>query len=289
MQAIAFYFLLPLFYLVSWMPFKLLYLLSDGLYILIFKVFRYRHQVIKENLSNAFPETEEATVSRIQQNFSHNFCDLLVETIKLLTISEKTLKKRVVPGNLEVLERLNRENRTTLLAMGHWGNWEWSSARFNSLDIHTYCAIYHPLSNKYFDGLLFRLRSRFGTRLYSMKDAGIKIMKNLHETTAIAFIADQSPPPENAHWCTFLNQETAVFTGLSRISQKLNLPIVYFSARKVKRGLYEMNAELLIESPNSVTAEEITALYIRRLEKDIRSRPDIWLWTHRRWKHKRPL
>lgn len=289
MQFLVYYLSLPFLYLISILPFPLLYGLSDAFSVVLFRWLRYRHTVIRENLKNAFPEKNAAEIAQIERGFAQFFCDLVLETVKLLTLSKATIQKRVQIGDLSALEELFRQNRSALLAMGHWGNWEWAAARFNFLPLHVFCAIYHPLSNPYFDRLLYHLRTKNGNRLYAMQEAGRKIIKNRNDLTVVAFLSDQSPPPENAHWCIFLNQDTPVYTGLSRISQKMDLPIVYFSPRRIKRGVYELNAELLVDKPGELTAEEITAIHTERLERDIKNLPETWLWTHRRWKHKKAV
>jgi len=148
--------------------------------------------------------------------------------------------------------------------------------------------IYHPITNKYFDGLMHKIRNRTGTKLIPMKNTYREMAVNKKVVSATAFVADQTPKPEHAHWTTFLNQDTPVFKGVEVIAKKMGMPVIYTSVKKVKRGYYEMNAEVLVENPAATADGEICEAYIKRLEADIKSQPETWLWTHRRWKHKRP-
>lgn len=176
-----------------------------------------------------------------------------------------------------------------MIVMGHYGNWEWAGNTFALINKQQLYIIYHPLSNKHFDKLMYKMRTRFGNKLYAMKETMKEMVKNRHEVNVTAFIADQTPSPDNAYWTTFLNQDTPVFWGTEKISQKMNLPIVYTSVKRVKRGYYEIHCELFVEDPKNTTEGQISELHTKRLEKDIIEQPAIWLWSHRRWKHKRPV
>ena len=172
--------------------------------------------------------------------------------------------------------------------MGHFGNWEWGGNAFSLSCKQPLYVIYHPLTNKQYDRLIYKMRTRFGARLIAMNDTFREMVSRRKEVTATAFIADQTPAPENAYWTTFLNQDTPVFWGTERIARKLNFPIVYVSIARKNRGKYELDAEMLCENPAATSDGEISELHTRRLEKDIRKQPEIWLWSHRRWKHSRP-
>ena len=172
--------------------------------------------------------------------------------------------------------------------MGHLGNWEWAGNTFSSVCKQQLYVIYHPLSNKQFNALIYNMRSRFGTKLIAMRETFREMAANREIVSATAFIADQTPSREGAYWTTFLNQDTPVFTGTERIARKLNYPIVYAAIKRLKRGYYEMHAEVLCETPKDTLDGEISELHTKRLEKDIIAQPEVWLWSHRRWKHKRP-
>jgi KDO2-lipid IV(A) lauroyltransferase len=288
-SAIIYYLIVPFIYLLSLLPFAVLYLLSDFLYFLLYYVFSYRKKVIKGNLRNSFPEKNEKQIDRISKDFYHHFCDFFIETVKMLTLSKKEMIKRckVTPETSAIFSRYAEEKKSVIIAMGHLGNWEWACNSFNAQAAQQLYVIYHPLSNKYFDGLMHKIRTRNGSKLIAMKDTYRDMIANKEGINATAFLSDQTPQPHHAYWTTFLNQDTPVFKGVEVIAKKMKLPIVFTSMRKVKRGYYEMLSEVLIESPEKVDEDEVSEMYIRKLEEDIRQQPEIWLWSHKRWKHKR--
>lgn len=288
MSAIIYYLALPFLYLISYLPFRILYFLSDLLYLLIFKIFAYRKKVVTANLKNAFPDKSAAEITNIRSKFYRYFCDLVVEVIKNLSISPAVLEQHFQRGDISVLERYFRQKQSIILVMGHLGNWELGGTFFSQLPVHQLYVIYHPLSNPYFDKLFNRMRTRLGNQTYPMKSAFREMLKNRNQLTATGFVADQTPPPGNAHWMTFLNQDTAVFKGTAVISRKLDYPVVYLSIIREKRGQYRLNTELLIEHPQELSEAEVTEIHTRRLQQDILNYPETWLWSHRRWKHQRP-
>ena len=287
MTAIVYYIVLPLIYAISLLPFRLLYLLSDSIYLILYKLIGYRTAVVRMNLRNAFPEKSEEEIQKIQDKFYRYFCDLILETIKTLTIKPDTLKKHVKFNDMTVFENFYNQGKSVIIVMGHQGNWELGGARFSQDPYHQLFVIYHPMTNKYFDRLVYHMRTRLGNKLYAMKDTFRGMLRNRNEVTATAFIADQTPSPNGAYWTTFLNQDTPIFVGTAKIAKKLNYPIIYVSVKRPKRGYYEVDSELLIEAPALLTEDEISERHTRRLERDIQENPDIWLWSHRRWKHKK--
>jgi len=244
-----------------------------------------------ENLRKSFPEKNEKELERICKDFYHYLCDLFLETFKTLTISKKAMLRRFAfaPGAQEVFDKLADEKRSVVLVMGHLGNWEWAGNSFSLVCKHQLYVIYHPLSNKHFNKLIYDMRTRFGTKLIAMRETFRDMVANRDIVSATAFIADQTPSPEGAYWTTFLNQETPVFTGTEKIARKLNYPIVYACIKRVKRGYYEIYAEVLCSDPKSTSDGEISEMHTRRLEKDIIAQPEVWLWSHRRWKHKKQV
>lgn len=289
MGAILFYCLLPFLYLISLLPFPLFYLFSDFIYFLLYRVVGYRKKVVFENLKNSFPEKSYNELKKIEKDFYRYLCDLFLETIKTLTISRSEAVKRCKfnAKTTLVFNELANKNQSCIIVMGHYGNWEWAGNSFSLQCKQQLYVIYHPLSNKYFDKLMYDLRTRFGTKLYAMKDTMREMIRNKNEVNATAFIADQTPSPDSAYWTTFMNQDTPVFWGTEKIAQKLNYPIVYITIKKIKRGYYEVDSELLINEPKNTSLGEISELHTRKLESDIITQPSIWLWSHRRWKHKK--
>ncbi len=290
MPAILYYFSLPFIYLLALLPFPLLYLFSDFVYVLLYHVLGYRRKIVRQNLVNSFPLKTENQIREIEKRFYRYFCDLFLETFKTLTISRKNMVKhcRFEPEALAIFEQLAAENQSFMVAMGHFGNWEWGGNTFSICCRHQLYVIYHPLTNKYFNGLVYRMRTRFGSKLIAMKDTMREMLKNRNSLTATAFIADQAPLPDHAYWMEFMNQDTPVFLGIEKIALKIRYPVVYITIRRVKRGYYSVFAER-IELPSQLQdTGTITEIHTRRLEADINSQPENWLWTHRRWKHERP-
>lgn len=287
MQALLYYATIPWIYLVSILPFRVLYLLSDALRVILFGGIGYRKKVIFSNLRNSFPQKSEQEIQAIASEFYRYFCDLVLETLKTLTISPAALKRHVLFEDISLFQRYYERGQSVIVVMGHLNNWELGGARFALEPIHPLYIIYHPLNNPYFDKLLYHMRTRLGNRLYAMKETIRGMVSNRDQATVTAFIADQTPSPKNAHWVTFLNQDTPVFTGTGRIARKFNYPILYVSVRRLRRGLYSIEPEVLVENPADLTENEISELHTLRLEQDICSQPAYWLWTHRRWKHKR--
>lgn len=287
MGAIFYYLSLPLLYLVSLLPFRLLYGVSDVLYVVLYRWFGYRKQVVLTNMRNAFPEKDEQEIRALCDRFYRHFCDVILETIKTLTVSAAAVERRVLFEDRSVFEEYQRRGQSIILALGHYGNWELAGARFSQAGLHQLYVIYNPLKNKRFDRLAYHMRTRLGTRLYRRKETWTSMLEDREHLTATAFIADQTPSRHSAYWTTFLNQDTAVFQGMDKIARKLNYPVIYATIKRVKRGYYHIESELLAAEPKHLAEMETTELFTRRLERDIREQPEHWLWTHKRWKHRR--
>ncbi len=288
MGAIGYYLALPFIYGIALLPFPLLYLVSDGLYLVLYRLFGYRTAVVRTNLRKSFPEKSAEELRTIERAFYRWFCDLVVETLKTLTITPAEVKRRVTVEGEGVLKTYFDARRSVVLVMGHWGNWELGGARFSQLGSHQLYVIYHPLQNRWFDGLVYHMRTRLGNKLYAMNDTMKGMLRDRGQVTATAFIADQTPPPERAFWTTFLHQDTPVFLGTEKIAAKLGYPVIYVGIERVRRGRYVMRFEELAADPALKPEGEVTRLHTRRLEADIQRLPAYWLWTHRRWKHQRP-
>ena len=290
MQAIGYYLALPFIYSISFLPFPVLYLFSDLVFVLMYYVIGYRKKVVMENLYNSFPEKSEKEISVIRKKFYRFFCDFLLETFKMLTISRQSMLKhcRMEEGSLQLMTKLYDEKKSVILVLGHLGNWEWGSNAFSLLCKQPLYGVYQPLKNKHFNRLITNMRTRFGTKLIEMKNTFREMVENKNEINATAFIADQTPSPENAYWTTFLNQDTPVFRGTEIIARKINYPVIFFSIKKIKRGYYQIAADMLCEHPASTSEGEISEMHTKKLEEEIRQSPETWLWSHRRWKHKRP-
>lgn len=290
LQAVIYYLSLPFLYLLSWLPSGLLYAVSDFVYLILYRVLGYRKDVVMNNLRRSFPEKTETELNVIADRFYRHLCDLFLETFKTLTISRKEMLRRceMSAGAKKIFDDLAAANQSCIILMGHQGQWEWGGNTFSLLCRHRLYVIYHPLANKYFNGLMYRMRTRFGTGLIAMKDTFRDMTRLRQELTATAFIADQSPTPETAYWTTFLHQDSGFFQGAEKIARKMNRPVVYIQVYKKRRGYYELRAEELCANPGSSADGEVLEAYIQKLQQDIYQQPETWLWSHRRWKHRRP-
>jgi len=285
---ITHYLALPPVYLISILPFPLLYLASDMLFIVLYYVWRYRKNVVYENLRLSFPDKTKSEIIALRWFYYRYLCDLFLETFKMLTISSGSMLKRckLDADSRKLLDELYFEKESAIMTLGHKGNWEWAGNAFSILCRQPFYIVYHPLSSSGFDKVMYQMRSRFGAKLMTMSNA-YKVLRNVGgETVLSAFVADQSPPPSGALWTDFLNQNTPFFKGPEKISSKLGQAVLYLSIRRVKRGYYSMHVDKLADSREEYDAGEITSRYVKMLEEDIKSEPETWLWSHRRWKHK---
>ncbi len=277
---------LPLYGL-SLLPFPLLYLLSDGLRFLAFNIIGYRKKVVYENLRNAFPTYTEAEIDAIAKKFYKHLIDIFLETFKMQSISKNDLKKHGKYLNMEVMDEIISQKKSFVIVTSHLGNWEWLPTIWHFEGQADIVGIYHKLSNPFFEWFTKRMRERFGIQMITMENTLRGMLANKHKITGTGFLSDQTPSAENAYWIQFLNQDTPVHTGAEKIAKKFNYPVVYASVVKPKRGYYEVTLEVLTMSPKETPDNYITDLFNKKLEEDIKAQPEIWLWSHRRWKHKR--
>lgn len=291
MHALAYYVALPVLWLISVLPFWLLYPASDVARVVLFHVVRYRRRVIRGNIARAFPEWHDRRRARLERDFYRHFVDLIFETIKERAMSHDALARRVTTDDatIALLQRLRRDHGDAIAVMGHMGNWEWAGGAYDAATTTLRMAVlYAPLHQRRFDQLLTSMRVQHGMIPIPSRQALRTIPASLGRGMLFLFIADQSPHPRRAYWTTFLHQETAIFRGPEHFARAGNLPVVYFTARKPRRGHYHVTAELLAEPPFAADTDAITERFTRRLEEDVRAQPEIWLWSHRRWKHRRP-
>ncbi len=248
----------------------------------------YRKRVVLTNLRNSFPEKSEKEIRTISKSFYKYLCDLFMETIKTITWNETMVKSRVKMNDVDLVNDLHAQGRSILVVMGHLGNWEWAGPCFSTYCKHQLVVVYQPLSDPNAEKVLVKSRTKFNTLIVPRKNTLKSMVANRKKLTATALIADQAPTPVNtATWMSFLNQETAVFNGPEKIAKMLDYPVVYMEVKRVKRGFYEVNPKLLFENPKETAEGEITTVFNKTLEKNIQKSPETWLWSHRRWKHKR--
>jgi KDO2-lipid IV(A) lauroyltransferase len=289
MESIGYYIVYGFAWVLTLLPLRVLYVFSDIIYPVMYYVAGYRRKVVRNNLENSFPEKSIRDIIKIEKLFYHHLCDLFIETFKLIHISNKQLMKRMHMTNPELLERLFNEGRDVVMVLGHYGNWEWLAV----LPIYTKLqtvSIYKPLHNRHFDRFMNKMRSR-NTMMLTPMSSIIREVVSLRQKnirSLFAFITDQTPPKgEIKFWTKFLNQETPVYLGAEKIASKYNMAVLFFNIQNVSRGYYNFTAELLFENSAGLPDHLITEAHVKRLEEIIRERPEQWIWSHRRWKHKR--
>ena len=276
----------------SHLPLRLLYVLSDVLFVLVYYVVRYRRGVVRRNIDASFPERTAEERRGIERDFYRFFCDYIVETIKLLTISEEEIKRRMIIEGMPRLEESLEKCPFAFIYLGHYCNWEWVSSipLWGEHGRVPSAQLYRPLKNKAFDRLFLDLRQRFGSKSISKYEALRQILKMKAEgvRSIVGFVSDQSPQPNSIHeWAEFLHQDTPVFTGTERIAKKVGAAIYIADVQRVRRGYYHMHLHLVTEEPAKYPDYELTQLYMTKLEQMIRRQPHLWLWSHKRWKHTR--
>lgn len=280
-----------LYYLFIWpltlLPFRVLYVISDVLYLVIYQLFGYRKEVVRKNLKNSFPEKTGAELKAIEKKFYHHLCDLLVESLKLFTVSEGETRRRFHIVNPEMANKYFDQGKSILIVAGHYGNWEYAVTIGHRVK-HQITAAFTPIKNKFFNRKMKESRSRFGVCLFPSQETRKYFERKHNIPQMVTFIADQSPRASaKKYWMRFMNQDTAVLTGPETYSRKYNLPVVFGNIQKVKRGYYTLTFETLVEHPGEAEKGEIVTLYMKRLEAQIKDRPEYWLWSHNRWKLKK--
>ena len=269
-------------------PFFMLYAFSDIISYVLRSIVRYRKVVIYNNLKNSFPDKTEEEIKNLSKSFYKHLADITLESLKGMTVSEKSINKRYTVKNTEISDGYFDNDQNVLCLTGHYGNWEYGILGTNNSLRHQAVALYLPLSNKYSEKYGLKRRKRFGMKMVAVQETKSIFEKPLDKPVAIIMAADQSPSNrEKAIWTKFLNQETACLHGPEAYAKKVNLPVLYLSIKKPKRGYYQLVIEKLIESPQDLKPNEITNIYMNRLEKDILEKPEYYLWSHRRWKHKK--
>jgi len=288
MQFLAYIIFYPILWLISILPFRLLYALSDVLLALNYYIIGYRKKTVKHNLKLVFPEKSEQEINRIAKKFYHHLCDMILESIKSLTISEETIRKRFAFTNVEELNKFAHNGKSIALMCGHYANFEWSLVISRFVDFKCY-AIYKRLANKYFDRLVKRIRARYNTQLITTKES-IPVLfeaKKNGEVTMNGFAADQSPKIYKAfHWNDFMGIKVPVHTGAEMLAKKLDMAVVFMDVQKVKRGYYKTTFTTLAENARDYENYEITDAFLKLVEQQIYDAPEYYLWTHKRWKHK---
>lgn len=288
-QKVVFRIFLGVLYTFSLLPLKVLYIFSDGLYFLIYYVVGYRKKVVRKNLRESFPEKSDAELLTIEKKFYHFFCDYIYETIKLTSMSKDEMRKRVTYSGLEHMNKYLADGHNVALYIAHYSNWEWvTSIGLHKPDEVVVGQVYHILNSKVFNSIILYIRSKMGTYSVSMQLILRWIVQSRRDgiQLIVGFISDQVPLVQSTHhYIDFLNHEgTTVITGTEKIAKQCDFSCVYLDMSRPKRGYYHIEVIPMIEEPKEAPDFELTEQYFRMLEKTIQRQPELWLWSHNRWK-----
>ncbi len=288
MQYIGYIFFRFLVFIFSLIPFWALYIYSDILYFFFFYIVKYRKDVVFNNLKNSFPEKSEKEILKIAKGFYKNLSDITLESIKGLSMSKKTLKKRYPVVNIELLDEYFDKKQNLIGLAAHYTNWEWGVISFGFQFKHKSIGLYKPLTNKYIDNYVKKARAAWGMNLVSIKNTRKSFEKKYEKPAIFFMISDQSPSNlKKAKWVKFLNRDTACLHGAELYAKKYNIPLIFGDVQRIKRGYYEVRLSVFEENPQKTKDGEITERYMHKIEQIIKSKPENWLWSHKRWKHKR--
>ncbi|MFZ4456385.1 MAG: lysophospholipid acyltransferase family protein [Bacteroidales bacterium] len=272
------------------LPLRVLYLISDLLYPLVYHVVGYRKKVVRRNLVNSFPEKSEEEILSIEKKFYRHFCDFMVESLKQAHISKEEIMMRTELKNPEFLDKWKENGRSIIMMTGHYANWEWFATLNYRIAPLRLAGIYRQLKNEEMERFFLNIRKSYGAIPIEKEKTLRELIKLRKEKVQImvAFVSDQTPSVQNIHyWSNFLNQDTAMFSGAERIAKMVDYDVVYMDVERVARGKYVAELKLITENPKDTAEFEITEKYTRMMEETIVREPQYWLWTHKRWKHKR--
>lgn len=290
-MVVLYYLLYAFVWLLFWLPLPILYGISYILYFLAYHVVKYRRDVVRDNLTSCFPEKSKEEIIDIEKRFYLFFADTAIETLKLIHLSKDEIKERFKINNPEELQRLFEKGRSAMIVLGHYGSWEWSPSLYLHYHGVTGAEMYRPIKNPYLNKFFLKLRSIYGTETLPKNESYRYIVKYLHEgkVFGLGLIADQTPSIPNLHfWTHFLNHpDTPFLNGPERIARKADLAFVYLDVKRVKRGYYSCDLITLTEHAKETQEDELTQRYAELMERTILRDPAYWLWSHRRWKHKR--
>ncbi|WP_339658749.1 lipid A biosynthesis acyltransferase [uncultured Polaribacter sp.] len=289
MQFLVFAITYPFIWLLSRLPMRILYAISDFFFFLIYYVIGYRKKVVLENLKLAFPEKSEEERIKIAKGFFKHFTDLVMESVKSFTISEKEIRKRYTYKNIEVLQDITDTGKSIALVGTHHANWEWLLGLPLTLHNIKSHAAYTKINNKYFENTLKKSRSRFGGVLYRTANTIKNIDKNYKnkEQSLYCLLSDQSPQLHKTHyWKEFMGVKVPIHTGAEMLAKKYNLSYVVWTSKKVKRGFYELEFQLITNEPNTFKNYDLTDVFLTISEKNINQQPEVYLWSHKRFKHR---
>lgn len=269
------------------LPRRILYILSDILFLIVYYLTGYRKKVVLNNLSMAFPDHDKREIRKIARRFYHHLCDVILESAVAHFLSEKQSRDRINYINPELLKDIYEKGKLVIGVTAHYGNWEYLSTLGLVTDYKVY-GVYKPLKNKYFDRMIRDNRKKFGVIPVPMEQIVRKMIASYRDKIPVLsiFLSDQRPIFQNIqYWTKFLGLDTPLYLGTEKLARKLNAAVVFFKISKIRRGKYQVEFELICEDPSTMEPYEITEMHVRILEKQIIEKPELWLWSHRRWKH----
>ena len=289
MQFLVFILTFPFLWIISILPFRIFYWLSDCIYVLVYYIVRYRKKTVRENLALALPHLSDKERLEIEKKSYHHLCDMFLEMVKTMTISSEEMNKRFKITNLEVIKEYEKKGKSIMLIASHYASWEWLitlNQKISFLGV----AVYKKLANKHFDKLVRDIRSKYNTELVPTSKTIPLIANNQKNNIQCVYglASDQSPKADRIfHWESFMGVEVPVHTGPEMLAKKYDMTVVFAKVKKVKRGYYELTIIPLSDNPKSIPDFGITHIYIKEVEKQILEAPEYYFWTHKRWKHRR--
>ena len=287
MQFLVYILVYPLLWLISILPFRLFYFFSDFVFIILYHVVGYRKKVVKENLRRAFPNKTKEEIQKIRKDFYRHMCDMFLEMVKTLNLSKEELKERYKIVNIEVLQEIVKD-KSVLIVCSHYANWEWNVSINNYVNAKGY-AVYQRIGNSYFDDLIKKIRAKWNTTLITQQETVKTVYRNVQNgvISAYGMVSDQSPQVKRAqYWSEFMGVKVPIFNGPESMARKLDLAVVFLKVSKVKRGYYKAEFIPITTAGKQTKKNEITDRFLRLTEDQIREKPEYYLWTHKRWKHR---
>lgn len=289
MQLLVYVVLYPILWLISILPFRLFYLFSDFVCFLTYTIIGYRKKVVRQNIALALPHLSEKERLAVEKKFYKHMCDMFLEMIKTISITQEEIEKRFTFKNLEVYKNLETKNKSIALLCAHYASYEWVVSMNYYIGFKGF-GIYKKLANPYFDKLVKHIRSKFKAELITTKETITTLADNERKGIlgVYGFASDQSPKPNAAyHWAHFMGHYVPVHTGAEMLAKRFDMNVIFLKTKKIKRGYYEASFEVLSEDVKSVPNYEITDQFLKLVEEQILEAPEYYLWTHKRWKHKK--
>ena len=288
MQLIVYSIAYPFLWIISKLPWRLFYTLSTFIYLLVYYIVRYRRKTVRENLTLVFPEKTNQEIQKIEKQFYKHMCDMFLEMIKTLSISEEELVKRFKIIDPHTVQEFEKRGRSIMVLFGHYASYEWSIAAYFTLNLPI-AGVYKKIKNKYFDRLVHRMRNRFDAKLITSSRAMKEITKDIEKGRVCAYglVSDQSPKIYNAtYWTDFMGIKVPAFMGGEVLAKRLEMPVMFLKVEKVKRGYYQAKFVPITEDASKCGDYFVVKTYLKMLEEQIKEQPQYYLWTHKRWKHR---